>query len=100
MQIDVKALVPLLADFSCLNAVQQAVFLYCLETRPIVMRHTADVREIAEALDLHVRTVQRSIRAIRRRPMLSKIVVVVNVNRKQEILHEYHALQNRSLDQV
>lgn len=100
MQIDSSALLPLLADFARLNAVQQTVFLFCLEQHPIVMIRSTDVREIAGALDLHVRTVQRSIRAIRARPVLSRVVRVVNVNRQQEIIHEYYSLPDRTLNHV
>ena len=79
-------------EFSKLTQTQQRVFLYCLQECPRPHAYSEDVRKIANATKLHVRTVQRALCEIRTKPKLANAVYFSKFNSKKEL---YHAEQER-----
>lgn len=79
-------------EFAALTQTQQRVFLYCLQACPHPTAYSDDVRKIASATDLHVRTVQRALQTIKKHPKLASAVYFTKIKSKKEF---YHAEQER-----
>lgn len=75
-------------EFASLTPTQQRVFLYCLQECPFPKAYSGDIRKIASATELHVRTVQRALKIIKKHPKLSRAVYFTKFNSKKEFYHE------------
>lgn len=88
MQISHTDIMPLLDEVLSLTRCEQRVFVYCLINCPKPVYYSSDIRIIADTLSLHVRTVERALRAIRFLPHLGACVQPRKYNHREELYYD------------
>nr|DAH45648.1 MAG TPA: Transcriptional regulatory protein prrA regulator protein, Dna binding.77A [Caudoviricetes sp.] len=95
MMIEHTHLLPLLTELASLTKCEQQVFLHCLQKCPRPVAFSDDCRKVAQALGLHLRSVQRALAAIRRKEHLRQCVQVVYIHKREELYHDYREYRDR-----
>ena len=94
--INSKDLMPLLREVTSLTRSEQDVFIHCLQHCPRPVYYSADIRTIADILQLNKRTVERALRRIRYMPIIGRCVTPVRYNQQQELYHHARQQQQRN----